>query len=62
VKLKELLQKNYISTNNHWKESYVKFSQRDDLWDWVPLDKISIKKIKIDKSLLLIDLKVNKNA
>lgn len=47
----ELLQKEYIPSAELWKDMWIKASKRDDVWDWVPIDKVRIKKIKIDKSL-----------
>lgn len=46
------VKKDYIPATNHWKEIYRRFSEKDDLWDYIPLDRIPVKKIRIDKTLL----------
>ena len=52
MKMLELLQKGYIQSPYHWKEMWINASKRDFDWDWVPIDKVRIKKIKIDKKFL----------
>jgi len=52
MKMLELIQKGYIQSPYHWKEMWINASERDSDWDWMPIDKIFIKKIKIDKKFL----------
>ena len=52
MSLLELLQKDYIRSPYHWKEMWINASKRDSDWDWLPIDKVRIKKIKIDKKFL----------
>ena len=52
MSLLELLQNDYIRSPYHWKEMWINASERDSDWDWMPIDKIFIKKIKIDKKFL----------
>ena len=52
MKLDKLLRTDYIQATEHWKETYRRFSEVDDLWDYIPIDKVPVKKIRIDKSLL----------
>jgi len=49
MKLRNLLEKVYISATTNWKETYSNLSKIDDLWDWIPMDKISVRKIKVGK-------------
>ena len=51
MKLKELFQKDYIPSFHPFKEMYMNYSKQDPEWDWIPIEKFSIKKIKIDRSL-----------
>ena len=52
MSLLELLQKNYVQSPYHWKEMWINASKRDFDWDWIPIDKVRIKKIKVDKKFL----------
>ena len=52
MKMLELIQKGYIQSPYHRKEMWINASKRDFDWDWIPIDKIFIKKIKIDKKFL----------
>lgn len=52
MSLLELLQKDYIRSPHHWKEMWINASKRDFDWDWIPIDKVRIRKIKIDKKYL----------
>jgi len=47
----ELLQKDYISSPSHCKERWLDFSKVDTDWDWISIDKVRIKKIKVAKKL-----------
>jgi hypothetical protein len=49
MKLRNLLEKVYIPATTNWKETYSNLSKIDDLWDWIPMDKISVRKIKVGK-------------
>lgn len=49
MKLRKLLEKVYIPATTNWKETYSNLSKIDDLWDWIPMDKISVRKIKVGK-------------
>jgi len=53
MKILELLQKDYIRSPYHWKEMWINAAKRDSDWDWLPIDKVRIKKIKIDKKTFL---------
>lgn len=55
----ELLQKEYTPSPFHWKDMWVNASKRDDVWNWVPIDKVRIKKIRIDKSLFAFQNEVD---
>lgn len=55
----QLLQKEYIPSAEHWKEMWINASNRDSVWDWVPIDKVRIKKIKVDKSLFAFQNEVD---
>lgn len=59
MSLLELLQKDYISSPYHWKEMWLNVSKRDIDWDWISIDKVSIKKIKIDKKLFAFQNEVD---
>src|SRR3990167_3481548 len=52
MSLLELLQKDYIPSQYHWKEMWINASKRDSDWDWISIDRVRIKKIKIDKKFL----------
>lgn len=52
MSLLELLQKDYIRSPHHWKEMWINASKRDFDWDWIPIDKVRIRKIKKDKKFL----------
>ena len=57
MNLWELLQKDYISSSGHCKERWLDFSKGDPDWDWISIDKVRIKKIKIAKSYLTSKMK-----
>ena len=52
MNLWELLQKNYIPAPRYCKESWLNMSKMDTTWDWIAIDRVPIKKIKIDKMLM----------
>lgn len=52
MSLLELLQKDYIRSPYLWKEMWINASKRDSDWDWIPIDKVRIRKIKNDKKFL----------
>ena len=52
MNLWELLQKEYILSPYHWKEMWINAAKRDYDWDWISIDRVRIKKIKIDKKFL----------
>lgn len=59
MELWKLLQKEYIPSPCHWKEMWINASKRDIDWDWISIDKVSIKKIKIDKKLFAFQNEVD---
>ena len=48
----ELLQKDYVISPYHWKEMWINATKTDYDWDWISIDRVRIKKIKIDKKFL----------
>ena len=52
MKMLELIQKGYIQSPYHRKEMWINASKRDFDWDWIPIDKVRIRKIKLDKKFL----------
>jgi len=48
----ELLQNVYVPSPHHWKEMWLNASKRDTEWDWISIDRIRTKKIKINKKFL----------
>lgn len=61
MNLWELLQKDYISSPRYCKEMWLNFSGIDTIWDWIPIDKVRIKKIRIDKKLFAFNNEVNED-
>ncbi len=47
----ELLQKIYIPSKNYCKEMYINYAKHDPEWDWIPINKVPIKKIKVKREL-----------
>lgn len=52
MSLLELLQKDYIRSPYHWKEMWLNAAKTDYDWDWISIDRVRIRKIKIDKRFL----------
>lgn len=51
MEIKALLQSDYIPAAD-WQDTCLMLSKTDDLFNWLQIKKVSVKKIKVDKSLL----------